>query len=66
MPATTVIPDSGERGSGHAPDDEVARGCAACPHVWTAHDPIAARFCTATVGGQFSRGCVCAPTTTLT
>jgi hypothetical protein len=37
--------------------DDVA--CAVCPHPWQLHDRISARFCTATVAGQFSRGCVC-------
>jgi hypothetical protein len=35
--------------------------CAVCPHPWTFHDRIAARYCTATIAGQFSRGCVCTP-----
>jgi hypothetical protein len=33
--------------------------CAACPHPRDRHDTIATRFCTATVTGGFSRGCVC-------
>ncbi|MEV4150101.1 RGCVC family protein [Amycolatopsis sp. NPDC049691] len=33
--------------------------CAACRHAQHAHDPIARRFCTATVAGGFNRGCVC-------
>ena len=45
--------------AGHAANGEVATGCAACPHPWTTHDAIAARYCTATVAGKFSRGCVC-------
>lgn len=36
-----------------------AAGCAVCAHVWTEHDAIAARYCTATVAGEFDRGCVC-------
>lgn len=55
MPVPTVIPET----SGNTPDDDVARGCAVCPHLWADHDRIAARFCTATVAGKFSRGCVC-------
>jgi hypothetical protein len=55
MPATDVTPDL----SGHAINGEVATGCAVCPHPWTFHDRIAARFCTATVAGKFTRGCVC-------
>jgi len=35
--------------------------CAVCPHPWTFHDRIAARYCTATIAGEFSRGCVCTP-----
>jgi hypothetical protein len=35
--------------------------CATCPHPAADHDPIAARFCAATVAGGFSRGCVCTP-----
>lgn len=37
--------------------------CAACPHPWDEHDTIASRFCTATIAGAFSRGCVCTPHT---
>ncbi|MEV4049793.1 RGCVC family protein [Amycolatopsis sp. NPDC049688] len=33
--------------------------CAACRHAQHTHDPIARRFCTATVAGGFNRGCVC-------
>jgi hypothetical protein len=54
MQVSTVHPDV----SGHAVG-EVATGCAACPHSWDLHDRIAARFCTATVAGTFTRGCVC-------
>jgi hypothetical protein len=45
--------------SGTLTNGEVATGCAACAHPWTAHDAIAARFCNATVSGRFKRGCVC-------
>ena len=55
MPVADVTPDV----SSHAVDDEVAEGCAVCPHPWAFHDRIAARYCTATVAGKFSRGCVC-------
>ena len=34
--------------------------CAACPHEWDAHDRIGTRFCSATIAGALSRGCVCA------
>jgi hypothetical protein len=57
FPVTDTKPDF----SGHTANGEVATGCAACPHPWTNHDRIAARFCTATVAGKFSRGCVCTP-----
>ncbi|RSM35551.1 hypothetical protein DMA12_43785 [Amycolatopsis balhimycina DSM 5908] len=33
--------------------------CAACHYAQHTHDPIARRFCTATVAGGFNRGCVC-------
>ncbi|MEU4519081.1 RGCVC family protein [Amycolatopsis sp. NPDC024027] len=33
--------------------------CAACQHARHTHDPVARRFCTATVAGGFNRGCVC-------
>jgi hypothetical protein len=39
----------------------VTDACAVCPHPWTFHDRIAARYCTATVAGRYSRGCVCTP-----
>jgi hypothetical protein len=45
--------------SGPAVDGGDAAGCAVCPHPWDVHDQIATRFCTATITGQFSRGCVC-------
>ena len=35
------------------------RRCAACQHIWTEHDAIAARFCAATIVGAYTRGCVC-------
>ncbi len=47
--------------SGHSVNGEVSTGCAVCPHPWTGHDRIAARFCTATVSGKFTRGCICTP-----
>lgn len=33
--------------------------CATCPHRWSSHDQIAARYCTATATSGHSRGCVC-------
>jgi hypothetical protein len=56
MPVIDVTPEV----SGGVVSGEVAAGCAVCPHPLTFHDRIAARFCTATVAGNFSRGCVCA------
>jgi len=55
MVPTNVTPDV----SRHAADGEATTECAACPHPWPSHDRISARFCTATVDGRFSRGCVC-------
>jgi hypothetical protein len=54
MPATDVTQGIPGHASGVA-----TTVCAVCPHPWAAHDQIATRFCTATVAGQFSRGCVC-------
>ncbi len=45
--------------SGPQANGEVATGCSVCAHPWTAHDPIAARFCDATAAAGFRRGCVC-------
>jgi hypothetical protein len=33
--------------------------CAACPHILAAHDPLGIRFCSATIAGASSRGCIC-------
>jgi hypothetical protein len=33
--------------------------CDVCPHPRADHDPIAARFCSATGAGALVRGCVC-------
>jgi hypothetical protein len=57
MPEVAVTTDV----SGSAPGNEVTTECGVCPHPWPAHDQIAARFCTATVAGGFSRECVCTP-----
>jgi len=57
LPAVESKPDF----SGHTANGEVATGCAVCPHPWTTHDRIAARFCAATAAGKFTRGCVCTP-----
>jgi hypothetical protein len=57
LPVTELKPDFAGQGA----NGEVASGCAVCPHPWPTHDRIAARFCTATVAGKFTRGCVCTP-----
>ncbi|WP_143517162.1 RGCVC family protein [Pseudonocardia sp. MH-G8] len=49
QPADT--PSSTETGTG--------RTCAACPHDHDAHDRIGTRYCSATITGALSRGCVC-------
>lgn len=56
MPVTEI-----PKVSAHVSDDQVEEACAACPHPRTAHDGIAARFCSATVVGGYDRGCVCSP-----
>jgi hypothetical protein len=38
---------------------EVATECSVCDHPRDAHDTIAARYCTATIAGDYKRGCVC-------
>jgi hypothetical protein len=38
--------------------DEPAVMCA-CGHPLDHHDPIAARFCRATIDGVLPRGCIC-------
>lgn len=57
MPEVTVAPDVANGSTA----DEPADRCAVCSHPLSEHDPIAARFCTATAAGGYSRGCVCAP-----
>lgn len=55
MPTTQAGPDISETNA----HGQTGAACAACSHVWSSHDQIAARFCTATVVGKYSRGCVC-------
>ena len=55
LPTTENKPDL----AGQATSGEVATECAVCPHPLPDHDRIAARYCAATVAGEFSRGCVC-------
>jgi hypothetical protein len=45
--------------SGPHTNRAVHAGCSACAHPWTAHDPIAARFCHVTTTARYQRGCVC-------
>jgi hypothetical protein len=35
--------------------------CDVCPHSVVDHDPIALRFCRATVAAAIDRGCACRP-----
>ncbi|MFF1607646.1 RGCVC family protein [Amycolatopsis sp. NPDC058278] len=53
--ASAVLTPSGATETGGT----AAAACAACRHAQHTHDPIARRFCTATVAGGFNRGCVC-------
>ncbi|GAB3480098.1 hypothetical protein FB471_3228 [Amycolatopsis cihanbeyliensis] len=41
------------------PDGASEVACVVCPHSWSSHDQIATRYCTATVAGGYSRGCIC-------
>lgn len=34
--------------------------CEVCAHPFTDHDPIARRYCSATLANALSRGCICA------
>jgi hypothetical protein len=53
MPSpTTLIPRP-------LPETRGAAVCAVCPHPLPDHDAIGLRFCAATTGGAFDRGCVC-------
>lgn len=33
--------------------------CAACSHAWESHDPIGARYCSATMARGLDRACAC-------
>lgn len=33
--------------------------CVVCPHLWREHDPLGARYCTATTVSALTRGCIC-------
>jgi hypothetical protein len=36
--------------------------CDVCPHPAAAHDVISRRFCSATLSGAITRGCICRAT----
>jgi hypothetical protein len=55
MPPIDLYP----KAVGRVANGEAANKCAACAHSWSSHDVVAARFCTATVVGGFTRSCVC-------
>jgi len=55
LPTTRTESDSGHRVYAE-PDGST---CAACPHLWTAHDALGRRFSTATRVVGWSRGCIC-------
>ncbi|GAB3439589.1 RGCVC family protein [Actinophytocola sediminis] len=59
MPEVTIAPQTVDSVPTDMPAAEPVDKCAACPHPRSEHDRIAARFCSATVAGDFSRGCVC-------
>jgi hypothetical protein len=39
--------------------DSGIAACEVCPHSWGGHDAISSRFCSATLKGALTRGCVC-------
>jgi hypothetical protein len=39
--------------------DSGIAACEVCPHSWAGHDAISSRFCSATLKGALTRGCVC-------
>jgi hypothetical protein len=57
MASTDVTPETREGVTG---TETVAEDvCLACAHPWARHDVISARYCTATITGALTRGCVC-------
>jgi hypothetical protein len=54
--ATIEVPQAADESATTVP---AGPACAACPHDRDAHDPIGARFCSATISRGLSRGCVC-------
>ncbi|QYN38279.1 RGCVC family protein [Pseudonocardia sp. DSM 110487] len=59
IPSIDAPPTAPASSTAHAPEADTDLRCAACPHDRDAHDPIGTRFCTATIAGGLSRGCVC-------
>lgn len=57
MPVPVATPAHPELRSDVSPAPEP--GCGACPHPEAAHDPIALRYCRATVASALDRSCVC-------
>ncbi|MGY1639037.1 RGCVC family protein [Geodermatophilus sp. SYSU D00742] len=61
-PASTATraerPEGPSEVSSRSADDP---GCDVCPHPVAGHDPIALRFCRATLTAGVDRGCVCRP-----
>jgi hypothetical protein len=47
-----------DRGTAYRVDDAT---CSVCPHAVGAHDPIAERYCHATLDNTLTRGCICPP-----
>jgi hypothetical protein len=41
------------------PIDLPGESCSVCRHPMTAHDPIAGRYCRATLTNAISRNCIC-------
>lgn len=44
------------------PSEEARLSCDVCPHPTASHDAIGARFCSATLHGALTRGCICSAT----
>lgn len=59
MKADALTTTRAESDPGHRVSKEPDSTCAACPHLWSAHDALGRRFCTATRVVGWSRGCIC-------
>ena len=59
MAMIDATPAASPSATGSAAEARSGPACAACPHDRDAHDPIGARFCSATIARGLSRGCVC-------